>query len=180
MITLNDILNPKILGFTGPAGSGKDTCGNILKGRGWLEVKFAGPMYDALEVMGFGRPKTQAEKEKVIDWLGLSVTWRHAAQTLGTEWGRKMIDENLWLKIAERRIVNSTRNVVVTDVRFENEAAMIRKLGGKIVHLTGRRSGTGNDAHQSEAGIKMETGDIFIANDRDVKHLYDELDQFCW
>lgn len=171
----------RLVGFTGPAGCGKDTCGAILVAKGWTRISFATPMYDALEVMGFGRPKTQEEKEKIIPCLGVS--WRHAAQTLGTEWGRNCINPDLWILLAEQTIKASrlASQFVITDVRFENEAEMIRRNGGKICHISGRKYGTGNDAHASEALIAFKDGDARINNCHSMGELVETvLHEFHW
>lgn len=52
-------------------------------------------------------------------------------QLLGTEWGRKTIDENIWVKILQKRVENIKAGlpsnlrtptvVIIGDCRFENE-----------------------------------------------------------
>lgn len=55
------------------------------------------------------------------------------------------------------------QNVVFDDVRFENEAALIREYGGLIVHI--HRPGLPTtDAHASEAGIVVQAGDVMLDN----------------
>lgn len=164
-----------LLGFAGPAGSGKDTCAQFFVQRGWKKDSFAAPMYKGLEAMGFGWPETQAEKEAIIE--GIGVSWRHAAQTLGTEWGRNLIHPDLWTELARNRIkeetylhVPSTR-FVFADVRFENEAAMIREMGGIVVHILGRRLGTGNDNHISEQTLLWDKTDFPLWNQDGVEEL---------
>lgn len=165
----------RLIGFTGPAGSGKDTCGAYLvQMHGFARLSFAEPIYKALQVMGFRWPTTQAEKEEVIPELG--VTWRHLAQTLGTEWGREKVHQDMWTIVAKRRIesVPSAR-FAITDVRFDNEAAMIRDLGGLVIHLQGRRAGTGNDAHKSERPLAVQTGDIVLHNNKSPEEAFAAL-----
>jgi hypothetical protein len=154
----------KIIGFHGEAGSGKDASGAYLMAHGWARLSFASPIYDMLELIGFGRPTTQAEKDALIPEFGVS--WRHAAQTLGTEWGRQMINPDLWLLVAGRMVRNSppAARFVVTDVRFPNEAAMIRAAGGKVVHLKGRKA-DGTKPHASEEPLPILEGDIVVHND---------------
>ena len=65
-------------------------------------------------------------------------TPRHLLQTLGQEWGRTHIREDLWAKIMEHKIFDLTQDgidVVVDDIRYENEADAIRRLGGKVVKV---------------------------------------------
>lgn len=158
-----------LIGFTGPAGSGKDTCGAyLIEHHGYKRLSFAAPIYDALEAMGFGRPDTQEQKEAMIPWLGVS--WRHLAQTLGTEWGRERVHPNLWLGLALKKVqANPHLKFVITDVRFENEALMVREAGGRVVHLEGRKH-EGTLQHASEEGIQRLAQDVVVHND--VGHIH--------
>jgi hypothetical protein len=152
-----------IIAFAGPAGAGKTTCAQYLVQRhGYERMSFATPMYKMLEALGLGWPKTQAEKEANIPWLGVS--WRHAATTLGTEWGRQMINKDLWV-ICALRACNPKGNYVIDDCRFENEATFIRGSGGLIVHITGRKMENTQAAnHASEAGIAVQPADYYLDN----------------
>lgn len=171
--------NPiQIVAFAGPAGSGKDTAGQYLIDKyGFKRLSFAGPIYDALESMGFGRPSTQEEKEAVLPWLGVS--WRHMAQTLGTEWGRMLVHANLWIKIAEQRIRGEGGRFVITDLRFENESALVREMKGIVCHLEGRahEMAEGTLDHASEAGIHILDGDTQVDNSTTLEELHTQLDQ---
>lgn len=165
----------RIVGFHGPAGSGKDTCGAVLVDTlGYTKLSFAAPIYKALEAMGFGWPQTQAEKEAAIEWLelrdaGRKARWRDLGQTLGTEWGRNLINPDLWLLVAKHTIEqNPNTSYVFTDVRFENEAAAVREMGGIVVHLRGRREeATANKGHASEQPLAVYPGDYTFFNDQD-------------
>jgi hypothetical protein len=164
----------RIIGFAGPAGSGKDTCGAYFVERGWTRISFADPLKRGLKAMGFGDPQMQWEKEKLVP--GLPVTWRHCAQTLGTEWGRQLIDPDLWVILAQRYMATApAAKFVFTDVRFENEAKMIREAHGVIVHLEGRGTGTSNDAHQSEQRLKNHLWDLNCNNSGSLSSLHDWL-----
>jgi hypothetical protein len=166
-----------IVAFAGPAGSGKDTCGKyLIENYGARRVSFAGPIYDMLEAAGFGRPTTQEDKESIIPELGVS--WRHMAQTLGTEWGRALVHANLWVISAEKLMRRDGGAIVITDLRFENEAATVRSMGGLVCHIEGR-SDAMTDAtatHASEVGIEFKDGDLKLQNDRTLEYLFGQLD----
>jgi len=51
---------------------------------------------------------------------------------------------------------------VISDVRFENEAAAIRSAGGVIVHIY--RRPMMSDSHVSEAGVEFRAGDFIVRN----------------
>lgn len=61
-------------------------------------------------------------------------TFRYAMQFIGTESFRKLY-ENTWLDYLERYI-EGKRDIIVTDLRFFNEAKLIRKLKGYIIGIT--------------------------------------------
>lgn len=165
----------KIIGLTGKAGSGKDTVGAWLRSEHhYQRIAMADALKKGLAAMGFPEPESRADKESLIP--GFSFTWRQAAQRLGTEWGRGL-DEDIWLKVLKRELEHRLGNVVVTDIRFENEAAMIRELGGSVWHITGRQAELGGAAsHQSEAGVVFVPGtDLMIDNSGSIADLHVKL-----
>jgi hypothetical protein len=151
---------PVLVGITGRAGVGKDTLAGFL---GYPTDHFAATLKAMLAAAGLPEPATREAKEAIIPGLGFS--WRQAAQTLGTEWGRAL-NPDLWVLLLARRCGASGRPVVtITDVRFENEAALIRKHG-ILCHVDGRETtvqGATAD-HASEAGVRREGGDYCIIN----------------
>ncbi|MHC6084523.1 hypothetical protein ACYT85_15010 [Ralstonia solanacearum] len=75
-----------------------------------------------------------------------------------------------WIGTLDQRLGDlADVDVVVTAVRFENEAAMIRERGGVIVHV--ERPGT-----PCGAGIKARNSDRVLHNYGTFFHLYDQLD----
>lgn len=156
-----------IVGFTGLAGTGKDTAGKALvKELGFKRFAFADPLKNALNAMLDLKPgkwENREWKESVIEQLGYSP--RHLAQTLGTEWGREVLDPRFWVKVARFRADNSgARRVVFTDVRFDNEAEWIQQRGGLVVEIT-RPGIEPVRAHVSEQGIHPRLIDFTIPND---------------
>jgi hypothetical protein len=83
-----------------------------------------------------------------------------AQQTLGTEWGRELIAPDLWLaawnREARRRLAEGEPAIVNDSVRFENEAAAIRALGGRVIRLEGRRDPRVEATHASERGVPAD------------------------
>jgi len=158
----------RLVGFAGRAGSGKTTAAKELIQRGFTRWSFAGPLKAGMVAMGFPEPPTQELKEQLIP--GFEFSWRDAAQKLGTEWGRAL-DTDLWVKLAEFELLKlGEGNFVFDDVRFENEAAMIRRLGGHIVHLSGRKADMAEDTakHASERGIARAAYGITMDNSEGV------------
>ncbi len=139
----------RLIGFCGPAGSGKSAAADRLVHRhGFTRVRFAGPLKRMMWALGLDERHTDgALKEVSCDLLG-GHTPRFAMQTLGTEWGRDLIATDLWLN-AWRLAVKTTRgNIVVDDVRFANEAEVVRAAGGRLVRITGRGGIAGRHASE--------------------------------
>lgn len=172
----------RLVGIAGRAGSGKNTLGGMIPGA--VVVQLADPIYAGLATM-LGVPEALLRhrqfKEQPIGWLGKSP--RQLLQTLGTEWGRDGVASDLWIGIARRRI-EALRDagaavVVIADVRFENEADMIRADGGQVWHVR-RAAATATPAdHSSETGVAMRDGDVTIDNDGTLDDLRHAVASAC-
>lgn len=179
------VKQPLLIGIAGRAGVGKDTAGRFLQLHYALSVvAFADPLKAMLQAMGLSRTELEgAYKELPLRWLDASP--RRLLQTLGTEWGREMIDPDLWLKVFGRKLAHDWQvlkasdpdwaGYVITDVRFENEARFIRERG-HLIHLT-RRSAPAVESHCSENGLAIDARDFLIANDGDLAELHDALSE---
>lgn len=160
-----------IIGITGRARTGKDTVANfIIAAIGGYRYSFADPLRAMLKPLGIDLddPYWQARKEEVIPAIGVSP--RRLLQTLGTEWGRDIINPNLWLILAKQRLLQHGPGMVIPDIRFENEAAWVREQGGVIIHLA--RSGVKRvEAHVSETGIALKDTDATLFNNGTLEEL---------
>lgn len=187
----------KLVGICGKAGAGKDT---LAEGIARIDVyfvyHFADPIKNALNAMfGWGPVywKDREWKEKQIDWLGTSP--RVLAQTLGTEWGRQLIDRDIWLKIAQEKyrrmggkaVVNTKTNgqiaamgMIIPDVRFENEAQWIKDAGGIMFKVERPDLSEEVAPHSSEGGIPDRLIDYTIINDRPPSHMISNARELIW
>lgn len=153
----------RLIGIAGQARSGKDTLADYLLenlGGEWQRSSFANPMKQMLGAIGVDC--SDANKDNIDPTFGVSV--RHMMQTLGTEWGRGFIDKDMWVKAFSRGAEG--KNIIVPDVRFENEAELVR-ANGVLIHLVGRGGISGD--HVSEKYIPFKEGDIVIDNSRDLE-----------
>lgn len=165
---------PKIIGITGRAGSGKSLVASMIGGG--IVIQLADPLYAALATM-LGLPEVLLRdrrfKERPIEWIGQSP--RQMLQTLGTEWGRDSVREDIWLELCKRRIAvlheHGAEVVVIADVRFENEASMVREAGGQVWHVRRPAADEAGVEHKSEAGIAMKDGDRIVVNDGTIEQL---------
>lgn len=125
---------PVLVGLCGPARVGKSTVASFLvREFGYIPLKFAGPLKDMLAVLGLDEEQLEGgDKESPCAWLG-GRTPRYAMQTLGTEWGRELMHEDLWVHVWRRRAMRHLgegHRLVVDDIRFPNELRAIQSLGG--------------------------------------------------
>lgn len=167
------VRTPLVVGLTGRAGSGKDTVADYLVAEhGFTKISMAGPLKRAVvELFGLDPSvfEDRVRKEAVVEDWGRSPRW--LAQWLGTDVLRKEIDEEVFTKTAKRRIAAvANGRVVVSDVRFDNEARMVHELGGVVWRLdanvrlegTEGRMGMTEAAHSTEAGIAADLCDATL------------------
>lgn len=161
----------RLIGLTGPAGCGKSTAAAALADMGWTRTRFAAPLKAMLAALyaeaGLDAAAAALRiegglKEAPCPILG-GRTPRHAMQTLGTEWGRDLIAPALWVRLWERRaraLLGEGARVVVEDVRFADEAAAVRSLGGLVVALERPGLSCRGD-HASEMAV---AADVAVVN----------------
>jgi hypothetical protein len=128
----------RLLGLCGAIGAGKTTAARSLVARhGFFRVPFAAPLKAMLLALGLPAAALEgAAKEAPHPFLA-GRTPRQAMQWLGTEWGRDLIGPDFWVAAWRARLTPlAPGGVVADDVRFANEAAAIRALGGLIVEIT--------------------------------------------
>lgn len=176
----------KLIALTGRAGVGKDTVGAILSAEhDFTRHAFASPIKAGLNAMfGWNMNAWEDREWKEAVNPTLEVSPRRLAQTLGTEWGRDTIDQEIWVKAAQLRWENYRKvqsfaeipgaGLVITDLRFENEAAWVRAQGGTVVHVV-RPSVTPVETHTSENGIIPALPDEFVINNGSIDDLYIEV-----
>lgn len=96
---------------------------------------------------------------------------RYLLQAIGTEAGRNILGENIWVDAAIRK---SSGDTVFTDVRFPNEVAAIRERNGILVRIT--RPGVGPvNGHASETIIDGIAPDFTIDNCEGADELHRAL-----
>ena len=173
-----------LIGLAGRSGCGKDTIAqHLIKRHRFEAVSLAEPIRRGLQAM-FGLTCAQLNdrelKDSPLAWINRTPS--QLMQTLGTEWGRHCVHEEIWLLVAKQRIADLRRwekpaDIVLTDLRFENEARFVRDLGGVVWHV--KRPGYHNEArgdHASERGIIRLPGEERIVNAGDLDCLFEQVD----
>lgn len=183
-----DISKITLIGIHGPLNGGKDTTANYIQAKfpgRFNRYAFARPLKMAcVEMFGFSRDQLEdQELKKAVDpFWGFSP--RYAMQKLGTEYGRGMLRDDIWIKRAEMEFEQnskSTKGTIITDVRFENEGEWLRKNpGAMLIYL--KVPGLAKDEqsqHASEAGITQYPTDFVIINDKSlgVENLHRQIDE---
>jgi len=157
-----------LLGLVGKKGAGKDTAAGFLtRDHGFVRMAYADPLKEACRVvLGLSEDDVTdpSRKEEVSAEWGM--TPRRIMQIVGTDLFRNGFRDDVWLRNMERRIRSSgAEKIVITDCRFENEAELVRRLGG-VLFLIERKGDTTDDvdAHASE---RLDVGpvDAILRND---------------
>lgn len=168
----------KVVGLVGPKRSGKSTAADVLvRERGFVSIGFADALKDlALRVNPYiyEPPYETRPLDQIVEWRGWEEaktlpSVRRFLQELGC--GVRDIDSKFWLDALERKIAAMSReaNVVIPDVRFENEAHYVRYCGwhdDRVLLIRITRPGLDlSDQHASETEQVAIKCDVEIIND---------------
>lgn len=84
--------------------------------------------------------------------------------------------DGLFVDLMTQKLTGHQNNVVVSDIRFQHEADMIRKLGGKLIRVTKGDDNIG-DSHRSEVDLLSIRHDYLINNSGSIDDLYNQLQE---
>lgn len=166
----------RLIGFSGYAGSGKDTSAAILKeDHGYTRFAFADELKrevyasfqfvrDLVDHYGWERAKRDfPEVRELLQEIGVSMRFRHGS--------------DYWVnKVAAKIKTDSPERVAITDVRFPNEAKWIRDNGGIVVRIESVFAEAAN-GHESERVMDLAADEV-VYNDipDDLEPLRCQLD----
>jgi hypothetical protein len=166
-----------IIGLTGYAQSGKDTVAKILvENYGYTRVAFADKIRDFLYEMNpmvdnvAGEPIFLKER---VDRDGWEVAKknphvRRALQNAGVS-ARKIFGEEFWIDRSLASILRN-ENTVITDVRFINEADVVKHQAGQVWRI--KRLGVDAvNAHVSESQMDGYPVDQIFTNNSSIEDL---------
>jgi hypothetical protein len=175
--------DPLIIGLCGRAGAGKDTAAAYLQLHYRFEpASFAAPLRSMIETLcidaGIDYAYCHERHLKERPMPGLGVSYRHLAQTLGTDWGRKCIAPDLWVRLAELALGLPDHpvhdRIVMTDVRFRNEAAMIQGHRGVLVRIVRDVDPVRDHVSETEADDLVQWRTLYNTSSRE--YLFDQID----
>lgn len=171
---------PLVVGLSGKKRAGKDTFARVLvEERGFHRVAFADPLREAalaldpIVALGpmfqsiVGEPDARVLRlSQVVEGEGWEAAKerpevRRTLQRYGV--AIREIDPGFWIRAALRTIEAVPGPIVVTDVRFPNEAEAISDLGGHVVRVN--RPGLASaDEHESETALDDYPFDLVVEN----------------
>lgn len=174
-----------LIGFTGKKRQGIDTCTEIALARfGGVRFAFADKLKEFV-VKTYNLPEFFLKSDDAKTMLtGVSwkrfpmfkgdrdgntlLTFRELLQIVGST--MRKVDENIWAlgvvnDVTFRDAISDKRLVCISDVRYDNEAALIKALGGFIVKVSRPNQKGDDDQHESEQGISKNLVDAYIVND---------------
>jgi len=163
-----------IIGLSGYAQSGKDEIAKVLLDENFERAAFADTLREALVALnpmaGYG--VFLADVVGMLGWEEAKRNYpevRRLLQRMGTEAGRNIFGEQIWVNKTLGSL-DPTKNYIITDVRFKNEADAIRDLGGQMWRVT--RPGTGPvNSHSSEVALDNYVFDYVVENKGDLDEL---------
>lgn len=171
----------KLIGLSGYARAGKDTvAGLLVNDHDYLQFSFAEPMRHALFALNplVGTGTRLQDVIASYGWEGYKQSIygqeiRELMQRFGTEVGRNQFDENFWVDLSIAQIPDLLamgQSVVFSDVRFPNEYAAIKELGGQVWRII-RDDAKPANLHKSEIALDAFEFDRYLYNNDSLKEL---------
>ena len=159
-----------LIGLMGRAGAGKDEVARVLAQEYWYaRIAYADALKRALlHVNPLVGDEHLAALVRVHGFDFVKRT-RPEVRRLLQEMGGAMrgVDPDIWTRPVERYIATGPSRIVVTDVRYPNEAAQIRALGGVLWRVERPEAGLQGSLadHESETLLRDYPADRTILND---------------
>ena len=179
-----------VIGLAGPARSGKNTVAQIIEDiveipacqdafANRLKISAAkalGYSFDGLDsYLDWADEFKQSALITIEDGNGThSITGREFLQLYGTEAHREVFDTDFWVdQVADS--LHPDALTIITDVRFDNEAQLIKRLGGLMIRVTRSQVDALPGDHASEEPISDHLVDYEIDNSGTMEDLISKI-----
>src|SRR5215471_10050535 len=187
-----------IIGLCGLKQSGKDTvAAYLVKNHGFERKAFADPLKRSVAAL-FDIPFSEIDKlkndeeilvgigkigepeyDQWIQFMGTrAMSFRELLQRYGTEAHRDVFGDCFWVDITlPVQGFYPGRAIVVTDVRFREEAERVQFLGGRIIYVQRDEAAlVEKDQHRSEDIDFANLIDGSISNNGTLEELYNAVE----
>jgi len=137
-----------LISLSGLKGSGKGTVSKILQEKyGFVEYSFSTALKDIISTLfSWDRELLEGNTNESRDWreqedeywsskLGYKVTPRVIMTKIGTDLFRNNFNQDFWIYVIERKILDviHNNNVVIERVSYLNECEFVKRLDGITV-----------------------------------------------
>ena len=189
-----------IIGMCGLIGTGKDTVADILVNNyNFIKVSFADKLKDGVAtVFSWDREMLEGTTDESRTWreqkdefwsreTNEHITPKLVLQMFGTDCMRNGFYNGIWVSIVKQQIINNpNNNFVIPDVRFPNEAKMIKEVNGEVWRICRgidpnwftsyvKDNVVPTDVHESEWQWAKLDFDCVIHNNDTVKDLKNQV-----
>jgi hypothetical protein len=169
-----------IIGLAGHIGAGKTLAASMVPGA--THLQWSDAVYRGIAaILGVEEAilRDRRCKDNTIRVAGMDLSPRHLLRTLGTEWGREMVHDEIWVNLTMDRIrllreSTGCRRFTICGTRFGNEVAAIRERGGEVWWI--ERPGLSAGEHVSDQILTADQCDRVIDNIGTVDDLRQEIE----
>lgn len=181
-----------LISFSGALRSGKDAAADhLVVKHGFAKLGMSDVLNGAMllidPIVYSNRYGDSIRYSSIVNQIGYTEAKKHPEvrrllQVLGTEVGRNMLGENIWVDAMRRKIsalLDEGEDVVLTGVRFPNELEMICDLYGVPVWIERPVEGDKPEytKHASENSLSAGDFDHEITNGGTLEELYKSVDE---
>ena len=174
-----------LIGFSGKKGSGKSYFADYLvNNKLFIKLSFASPLKEITKILfnlsdedvkdpikkELINPKFNASPRELMQWLGTDI--------MREEFNKKFnYSGSIWIDSVKDKIktlLEDNKDVVIDDVRFQNEVDMIHSLGGIVINLHNDLDDTLNNSTSTHSSENQKlTFNYEFVNDKSYSNTYD-------
>lgn len=161
-----------IIGISGKKGSGKDTFAKLLQKSSNKKIYLIA-FADSLKAEVYtyilkphGLPMECLYDERKDNFRLILQGW-------GTDFKRNLIDKDYWVNRVKEKIAYISKTepdatIILTDIRLQNEADLVREYNGVLLRIE-RPELSSEDNHQSETELDGYKFDYYIENQGSIE-----------